>query len=145
MGREVKRVPLDFDWPIGKVWYGYLISTCINLENYGCKECRHFARLKNMEMTDHTCPAFKELEPPEGEGWQMWETTSEGSPMSPVFKTPEELAKWLADNKASAFGNMTATYDEWLNMIKAGHAPSAIMTNGKIISGVAATMRRHNQ
>ena len=24
MGRELRRVPLDFDWPQGKVWQGYL-------------------------------------------------------------------------------------------------------------------------
>ncbi len=24
MGRELKRVPLDFDWPTKKVWDGYL-------------------------------------------------------------------------------------------------------------------------
>ncbi|HFD2052150.1 TPA: hypothetical protein ACF2DE_002881 [Clostridium perfringens] len=26
MGRELKRVPLDFDYPLGKVWYGYAPS-----------------------------------------------------------------------------------------------------------------------
>lgn len=37
---------------------------------------------------------------------QMYETCSEGTPISPKFtkdKT-EELAKWLADNNASSFG-----------------------------------------
>ncbi len=24
MGREIKRVALDFDWPIGEVWTGFL-------------------------------------------------------------------------------------------------------------------------
>lgn len=24
MGRELRRVPLDFDWPVGKTWKGYL-------------------------------------------------------------------------------------------------------------------------
>jgi hypothetical protein len=23
MGREIKRVPLDFDWPLDKVWHGF--------------------------------------------------------------------------------------------------------------------------
>ena len=27
-GREVKRVPLDFDYPLGKVWSGYQIVVC---------------------------------------------------------------------------------------------------------------------
>lgn len=33
MGRELKRVPLDFDYPLHKVWYGYFvdnISFCIS-------------------------------------------------------------------------------------------------------------------
>lgn len=55
-------------------------------------------------------------EPPEGDGWQMWETTSEGSPQSPVFKTPEELAAWATDN-ATVFADMKATYGEWMRMI----------------------------
>jgi hypothetical protein len=24
MGRELKRVALDFNWPIGEIWHGYL-------------------------------------------------------------------------------------------------------------------------
>lgn len=26
MGRQVKRVPLDFDWPMNVRWYGYFIG-----------------------------------------------------------------------------------------------------------------------
>jgi hypothetical protein len=50
--------------------------------------------------------------------WQMYEDTSEGTPISPVMETPEELARWLADNDASAFAGMTATYDQWLATIR---------------------------
>jgi len=31
---------------------------------------------------------------------QMYEDTSEGTPISPVMETPEELARWLADRPA---------------------------------------------
>jgi hypothetical protein len=24
MGRNIKRVPLDFDWPMKKIWVGYM-------------------------------------------------------------------------------------------------------------------------
>jgi len=69
----------------------------------------------------------------------MYEDTSEGTPISPAFKTPEELARWLADNNASAFGDMTATYEQWLSMCNRGWAMSAVYdtTNG-MQSGVAA-------
>jgi len=140
MGREVKRVPINFDWTIGKIWYGYLVRKCMD-GDYGmaCDDCRKFAKLKSLEFTNYNCPIFEELEPPVGEGWQMWETTSEGSPISPVFETPEELAQWLADNNASSFGSCTATYEQWLKMIKdSGWAMSAVLMNGEVKSGVEA-------
>lgn len=78
-------------------------------------------------------------EPPSGDGWQLWETTSEGSPMSPVFDSPEKLARWLADTGASSFGGMTATYDQWMGFCRAGWAPSAVMeVPGRLMSGVEA-------
>jgi hypothetical protein len=71
------------------------------------------------------------MDPPKGKGWQMWETTGD-TPMSPVFKTPEELATWLVEHKASAFAAETATYEEWMATIKAGHVPSLVLgTNSK--------------
>jgi hypothetical protein len=70
--------------------------------------------------------------------FMMYETVTEGSPISPAFATPEELALWLVDNNASAFGREGATYEQWLSTILRGFAPSAIITNNKIESGVAA-------
>jgi hypothetical protein len=70
---------------------------------------------------------------------QMYEDCTEGTPISPVMEAPEELARWLADNNASSFGRMTATYDQWLATIKAGWAPSAIIDSGGMKSGVAHT------
>lgn len=69
-------------------------------------------------------------------GWCMYETTSEGTPISPVFETPEELAHWLADNGASSFGHNTATYEHWLGMVQVGWAPSAVGIGSALISGV---------
>lgn len=69
---------------------------------------------------------------------QMYENTTEGTPISPVLATPEDLARWLADNNASAFASRTATYDQWLATIHSGSAPSAIFRNGVFLSGVEA-------
>ena len=69
--------------------------------------------------------------------YMMYETTSEGTPKSPAFETPEQLAHYLADNKVSTFADMTTTYEKWLKMIQgSGYACSAVMTNGEIKSGV---------
>lgn len=135
MGREVKRVDFKFDWyektinSESKVWEGYKLNIKIL-----CPLC------EGEEKPCCLCYGEKYVIPvievPTGEGWQMWETVSEGSPLSPVFKTPEELAKWLADNKISSFGRMTATYEQWLKMIKVGYAPSAVSKDGKLMSGV---------
>lgn len=67
----------------------------------------------------------------------MYEDTTEGTPISPAFKTPEELARWLADNKASAFGSETAIYEQWLATINDGFAVSMVMDSSGLRSGVA--------
>jgi len=72
----------------------------------------------------------------------MYETCTEGTPISPPFATAEELAHWLAENNASAFGKSTATYDEWLATIKRGWAVSAVLSSAHgMESGVAALAR----
>jgi hypothetical protein len=58
--------------------------------------------------------------------YMMYEDTTEGTPISPAFATIEELARWLSDNGASAFGYMTASYEAWLNTCKVGWAPGLI-------------------
>jgi len=70
--------------------------------------------------------------------YQMYENTSEGTPISPVMASLEELARWLADNKASACGSSTATYEEWLAMCHDGWAPSGVIMGGQFMSGVQA-------
>lgn len=60
--------------------------------------------------------AWRETEPPTGEGFQLWETTSEGSPVSPVFATIEALCDWCAAN-ATTFGSFKASADEWRKML----------------------------
>lgn len=79
--------------------------------------------------------AWEDTQPPAGEGWQMWETVSEGSPISPVCKTPEELARYMADNP---WGATHGNYHQWLAMIKAGWDPSMVVQDGKVMSGVEA-------
>lgn len=70
--------------------------------------------------------------------YQMYENTSEGTPISPVMETPEELARWLADNGVSSFVDMTATYEQWLPICKGGWAPSMVISCGEMKSGVEA-------
>ena len=143
MGREIKRVPLDFDWPVGKIWPGYCISWCESVDD-DCELCKQFMRLIGLEQTEHGCPNIPILNVPEGEGWQIWETVSEGSPVTPVFATPEELAKWCVenDNDNGKYGlagpGSKPDYDGWMCFIKEGWAPSFVMSGGTFMSGVEA-------
>lgn len=66
----------------------------------------------------------------------MYETTTEGTPISPAFETPEDLARWLADNEASAFARQPASYEHWLAVAKGGWAPSMVISGGHMKSGV---------
>ena len=73
----------------------------------------------------------------------MYETCTEGTPISPAFATPEELARWLTDNKASAFADMTCTYQQWLGMIRGpGYSVgSAVLEPGRCRSGVESSVK----
>lgn len=129
MGRELKRVPMDFDYPIGKVWYGYYDRSydfCHSGYSAGCDGCKAYAKIKGIQLDDIGCPKFREfyglpeignlVEPPVGEGYQLWETTTEGSPSSPVFATIEELCSWCEKN-ATTFANFKASKEEWMKML----------------------------
>ncbi len=72
--------------------------------------------------------------------YQMYETTTEGSPISPVMKNPEQLAQWLVEANASAFGSQTASYEGWLRVANGGFAVSCVKKggSGRIVSGVEA-------
>ena len=58
MGRELKRVPLDFDYMKNRVWYGYYLSlsTCVGGNGEHCEQCKKMAQVKNIPMTDYGCP-----------------------------------------------------------------------------------------
>jgi len=207
--REVRRVPLDFDWPTGRVWSGYLspdwrpcpsddcesgytfagrwldVLTHLILmagdaarrtdqelhpwlrdiplaptarpgadmaalteglagradqifghdsidrsraaakireaagmpDTWGvCQICRgHSIHPDDIEASE----AWQGTDPPEGDGWQLWETTSEGSPLSPVFPTAADLAAWCAVH-ATLFANHRWTAAQWLQSFLAG-------------------------
>jgi hypothetical protein len=230
MEREVKRVPLTFRWPIGKVWAGFVnphyrecsachgtgqtagsgrLSDLVGLlmlsgsdaakgschpyfsemsglyhshgvapsadlaELTGALAGRPAGRFIGHDALDNwaakkkiiqaaglnpkkwgTCPTcrgdgidpdvraqhnrWRRKNPPRGKGWQLWETVSEGSPVSPVFETPEALAEWCADNTTAAG---SGTYAEWLKTI-VGDLPvmSMVMIEGKLMTGAEGTI-----
>lgn len=60
--------------------------------------------------------AWEPTDPPTGDGYQLWETTTEGSPQSPVFSTLDALCQWCEEH-ATTFGDYTASSAEWKHML----------------------------
>lgn len=72
--------------------------------------------------TDKERQAYEDwagTEPPTGDGWQLWETTSEGRPISPVFATADDLAAWC-ETDASWSADQRWTRAEWLASFESG-------------------------
>jgi len=138
MGREVRRVPKDWVHPVDASGKPIPMEKYFPYNEEEIKE-----GLEDGWLED--CPPHYGVEVmpdwPEEERthYQMYECTTEGTPISPVMEDPEELARWLADTGASAFAGMPATYEQWLATVCAGSAPSMVKEGGVIRSGVSAT------
>ena len=143
MGREVRMVPANWEHPKEEQPWGYDYTPLF--EGYQAAHDEFMASVKMNGLQEALewfgrAPNTEDYMPdwPEEERthFMMYETCSEGTPLSPAFETPEELARWLADNDASSFGKGTASYEQWLRVCNGGYAPSAVITNGVIKSGV---------
>lgn len=221
MGRELRRVPLDFDWPIDKVWDGYLtpaeivppecndctsgysrqaqamfdsfyehqvgptcwgdkigqaeVDNLVENERLGVwegGEWTHPPRLADdINIDQHrgglsghdalnvhllvkfrcevlgipnVCPTcdgrtfictqeeydrwenYEGPQPPTGDGYQLWETTSEGSPQTPVFATLDELCVYAAEH-CTTFGSSRTSAAEWKRMLDDGLVTSEMV------------------
>lgn len=108
-----------------------------------CPDCDGEGSHWNSDEERERYESWESEEPPSGEGWQMWETVSEGSPISPVFETAEELARWLALRRWGA--DWGTSYEDWLSMIKgSGYACSMVWVGNETISGVTYAARYGN-
>lgn len=163
MSREVRRVPADwqhpkierfnylksryeevyqpmFDWPFGpkmREWYAAWEAWERGERPEGSEECANYWDWSGGPPD----PSYYRPDWPEATRTHlmMYEATSEGTPISPAFSTPEELARWLVDNRASAFGSDTASYEGWLRIARGGYAPSAVIVGGgPMVNGVDA-------
>jgi len=80
---------------------------------YGyCEYCAGNGKIWHSPEFEKAAAAWVGYDPPTGPGYQLWETTSEGSPISPVFETLEELCAWAAINE-TIFADLTLTAERW--------------------------------
>lgn len=138
MGRLLKRVPLDFDWPLREPWEGYTPSIETFKKLFGDElpwimECQCLLDIcadkcpgrKNDECVEAAAycvwhnPRNKQKwyqDVPEGAGYQAWQDTSDPSPISPVFATLDELCTWCAENE-TIFAYEKTTAEEWKSVL----------------------------
>lgn len=131
MGKQFKRVPFNFDWPQNKQWWGYVllevtcqscggIGSVVQLLTPASLLKGEIRQVENRERCP-TCDGRGRIRPiieiPQGTGYQLWDTSFAGCPVSPVFQTADELARWLSENKVHAFGTFTLSHEKWLDFI----------------------------
>jgi hypothetical protein len=63
-----------------------------------CPACGSEGKVVADSDQHHIYNAWEEEEPPAGSWWQVWETVSEGSPVTPAFATDDELIDYLVKN-----------------------------------------------
>lgn len=103
---------------------------------YGvCAHCAGKGHAYSSPEIEAEAEAWERSEPPAGEGWQMWETVSEGSPVSPVCESADKLAAWMV--RYGSDGGRPASFAVWRGMIEEGWVPSGVIVGGQFNTGVS--------
>lgn len=105
-----------------------------------CSHCKGEASVWDSKANKTRANRWRRKEPPRGVGYQIWETVSEGSPISPVFKTPEALADWMAAPGNGWRSDQGTTREQWLRFINGpGWAPTLVSSPATgVVTGVQA-------
>lgn len=109
MGREVRRVPMNWQHP--KNAHGNYQPMHDQTYEDRMKEW-YTDKAEYEAKPDPDCPTFEDCDPlPDPKyyrpaydenavlGYCYYENVSEGTPISPVLATPEELVNWLVENE----------------------------------------------
>jgi hypothetical protein len=97
-----------------------------------CSVCSGHGSIERYPGQRAESDAWERTEPPTGEGWQVWETVSEGSPITPVFGTADALIGYLVTT--GAWGKRWSR-DAAERFVKSdGWAPTGMVIGGKFHS-----------
>ena len=115
MHRQVRRVPAHWEHP--KNEDGYIeLEDVFSYTKEEIEEGLSEGWLKN-EPPHYGCKIMPDWPEAEKTHYQMYETTTPGTPISPVMETPGALAQWLTDNKETLWTDFVGTYEDWLSII----------------------------
>ena len=168
MGREIRRVPANWEHPRWTeedspraAWVGEFKS--MHDETYEQAATEWLDALAKWEAGENPDrekygyryiwdwegnPPDKHYYRPEFESeptwFQLYETVSEGSPVTPPFATEDELIDYLCTEgdswcqKRTSFRDPIPTRDQATALVKSGYAPSMVVANGKIMGPAEA-------
>jgi len=106
-----------------------------------CEHCQGHGSTEAYPGQRAEADAWTRTEPPTGDGWQLWSTTTEGHPMSPVFETGEALAWWMSQNDC-LFARSRPTYEAALKFVGDGWAPSMVgSAETGVVDGISFAAR----
>jgi hypothetical protein len=125
MSRELRRVPPYWQHPKRSTRQGErYVSLYDSIDIPSHREASETGERGDFNANDY----MPDWPSSERTHFQMYETTSEGTPISPIFADVETLCRWLADTNASAFANQGASYEQWLAMCRgSGRTVSAFV------------------
>ena len=75
---------------------------------------------------------------------QMYETESVGTPISPAMDSPEQLARWLAQNKVPAFGKQETSYEAWLMVCRGKTIIPNVMAAHSVVKSKTGFAKQKN-
>ena len=84
-----------------------------------CWFCKGQGSIWQNPEIEKAAEEWQDFDPPTGEGYQLWEDVSEGSPISPVFADLDALCEWASVN-AYTFADDRASPEEWKRMLTDG-------------------------
>jgi hypothetical protein len=93
-----------------------------------CPTCAGQGHLASAEQRA-AAEAWQSTPPPDGPGWQLWETVTEGSPQSPVFASAPDLVAWLVQVEGYRRTAAEALVEEGESF------SSLFMTGGRLFDG----------
>lgn len=125
-------------WFGGPSWPGAAVHICITDrcrragEAVDCPTCDGEGEVWNSRAHKALHDEWQPTAPPTGDGWQLWETVTYGSPVTPVYATAEALVAALV---AEGYEEAAATA-----FVHRGWAPSMVVTgHGEVMDGIAAS------
>lgn len=142
MGREIRRVPKDWEHPRDdeELYQPMFDETYLKSLLWYLWPPQH---LRYIRGWFENFPDWGRYRPHFRRGaatcYQIYENVTEGTPVSPVFETLKDLIGWLID---AGYSREAAE-----NFARSGCVPSLVVADGKIYSGIerAAIPKREAQ